>query len=208
MGSLKINEKSLMRGGHTKGGELQGSHTKGGQMQGSHTKGGKLQGSHIQNRQMQGDHLKSTCRIFAASILLLIIVSAGAMLSLAGCRQYDNRIDVVYFFKTDPEKAVLDFINAINNHDAQYIYTTLLPDRDKRSIDKDKFVREIDEILADVENIEVNQITYLGYENEMSKVVIDFNIKYANGTPVDYRKYIYLLLENGKWKIVFDKTFI
>jgi hypothetical protein len=141
-------------------------------------------------------------------LAFLIILSVLAMLSMAGCRQYDNKIDAVYFFKTDPEKAVLDFIYAINNHDAQYIYSALLPDSDKRNIDKDKFVREMDEILADVEKIEINQITYLGYENEMSKVVIDFSIKYVNGKSGDYRKYIYLLSENGKWKIVFDKTFI
>jgi hypothetical protein len=152
-------------------------------------------------------YLKSRPIVLTA-LAFLIVLSASWMLSLAGCRQYDNRIDTVYFFKTDPEKAVLDFIYAINNHDAQYIYTALLPDRDKRNIDKDKFVREMDEILADVEEIEINQITYLGYENEMSKVVIDFSIKYVNGTSGDYRKYIYLLSENGKWKIVFDKTFI
>jgi hypothetical protein len=146
--------------------------------------------------------------IFLTALAFFIILSTLAMFSMAGCRQYDNRIDAVYFFKTDPEKAVLDFIYAVNNHDAQYIYTNLLPDRDKRNIDKDKFVREMDEILADVEEIEINQITYLGYENEMSKVVIDFSIKYVNGTSGDYRKYIYLQSENGKWKIVFDKTFI
>jgi len=152
-------------------------------------------------------HLKSRPMVLTA-LAFLIVLSASGVLSMAGCRQYDNKIDAVYFFKTDPEKAALDFIYAINNHDAQYIYTSLLPDRDKRNIDKDKFVREMDEILEDVEKIEVNQITYLGYENEMSKVVIDFSIKYVNGTSVDYRKYIYLLSENGKWKIVFDKTFI
>ena len=152
-------------------------------------------------------YLKSRPIVLIA-LAFLIILSVLAMLSTAGCRQYDNRIDAVYFFKTDPEKAVLDFMYAVNNHDAQYIYTALLPDRDKRNIDKDKFVREMDEILADVEKIEINRITYLGYENEMSKVVIDFSIKYVNGTSGDYRKYIYLLSENGKWKIVFDKTFI
>ena len=152
-------------------------------------------------------YLKSWPKVLIA-LAFLVMLSASAMLSVAGCRQYDNRIDVVYFFKTDPEKAVLDFMYAINNHDAQYIYTALLPDRDKRNIDKDKFVREMDEILADVKSIEINQVTYLGYENEMSKVVIDFSIKYVNGTSGDYRKYIYLLSENGKWKIVFDKTFI
>lgn len=152
-------------------------------------------------------YLKSWPKVLIA-LVFLVMLSASAMLSVAGCRQYDNRIDAVYFFKTDPEKAVLDFMYAINNHDAQYIYTALLPDRDKRNIDKDKFVREMDEILADVKDIEINQITYLGYENEMSKVVIDFSIKYVNGTSGDYRKYIYLLSENGQWKIVFDKTFI
>ncbi len=152
-------------------------------------------------------YLKSWPKVLIA-LAFLVMLSASAMLSVAGCRQYDNRIDAVYFFKTDPEKAVLDFMYAINNHDAQYIYTALLPDRDKRNIDKDKFVREMDEILADVKSIEINQVTYLGYENEMSKVVIDFSIKYVNGTSGDYKKYIYLLSENGKWKIVFDKTFI
>ena len=152
-------------------------------------------------------YLKSRPKVLIA-LAFLIILSALGMLAFAGCRQYDNRIDAVYFFKTDPEKAALDFMYAVNNHDAQYIYTALLPDRDKRNIDKDKFVREMDEILADVEGIEINQIAYLGYENEMSKVVIDFSIKYVNGESGDYRKYIYLLSENGKWKIVFDKTFI
>ena len=179
---------------------------------------GQIQYRQMQSRQMQNMHihsgpiqkgpLKSRYKIFVALVLLFLVVSAVAMLSLAGCRQYDNRIDAVYFFKTDPEKAVLDFMYAMNNHDAQYIYTSLLPDRDKRNIDKDKFIREMDEILADVENIKINRITYLGYENAMSKVVIDFSIKYVNGASGDYRKYIYLLLENGKWKIVFDKTFI
>jgi hypothetical protein len=172
------------------------------------TQSGQMQNRKPQSRQTQSRQSKSIYKIFVASLFLFIILSAGAMLSLAGCRQYDNKMDVVYFFKTDPEKAVLDFMYAINNHDAQYIYATLLPDRDKRNIDKDKFVREMSEILSDVEDIKINQITYLGYENEMSKVVIDFSIIYTNGTPGDYRKYIYLLLENGKWKIVFDKTFI
>jgi hypothetical protein len=182
--------------------------TQSGQMQSGQPQNRQTQGAQTQSGQMQSGQPQSICRIFMASVFLLIILSAGAMLPLAGCRQYDNKMDVVYFFKTDPEKAVLDFMYAINNHDAQYIYTTLLPDRDKRNIDKDKFVREMSEILSDVEDIKINQITYLGYENEMSKVVIDFSIIYTNGTPGDYRKYIYLLLENGKWKIVFDKTFI
>jgi NTF2-like N-terminal transpeptidase domain. len=152
-------------------------------------------------------YLKSRLKVLMA-LAFLIILFSGLMLSFTGCRQYDNKVDVVYFFKTDPEKAVLDFMYAMNNHDAEYIYTSLLPDRDKRNIDIDKFVREMKVILADVEDIKINQITYLGYENDMSKVVVDFTIKYTGGTSGDYKKYIYLLSENGKWKIVFDKTFI
>ncbi len=167
--------------------------------------GSLKQSTHIQ---IQSLYLTSRRRTVVVLILLFLIISAGSMFLLSGCRQYDNKIDAVYFFKTDPEKAVLDFMYAMNNHDSQYIYTSLLPDRDKRNIDKEKFVREMDEILSEVENIEVNQITYLGYENEMSKVVIDFSIKYTNGTSADYKKYIFLLSENSKWKIVFDKTFI
>jgi hypothetical protein len=166
-----------------------------------------MQNTKVQNKQMLKGSFNSRPKVLMALVFLIILAASG-MLSMAGCRQYDNKLDAVYFFKTDPEKAVLDFMYAVNNHDAQYIYTALLPDRDKRNIDKDKFVREMDEILSDVENVEINRITYLGYEDEMSKVVIDFNIKYINGTSGDYRKYIYLLSENGKWKIVFDKTFI
>ncbi len=139
---------------------------------------------------------------------LFIVLLSGLILSITGCRQYDNKMDLVYFFKTDPEKAVLDFMYAMNKQDAEYIYNFLLPDRDKRNIEKDKFVREMNEILADVKDIQINQITYLGYENDMSKVVVDFTINYKGGALGDYRKYIYLLSENGKWKIVFDKTFI
>jgi hypothetical protein len=194
MKSLKNNIKNLM--------QIR-------QAQGKPMPWGQSHARQLQGRQWQGKSFKRSYKIFMASLILIIVILTGAaMLSMSGCRQYDSKIDIVYFFKTDPEKAVLDFINAINNHDSQYIYNALLPDRDKRSIDKDKFVREMNEILADVDNIRINQIAYLGYENEMSKVVVDFSITYATGSPLDYRKYIYLFLENGKWKIVFDKTFI
>ena len=42
----------------------------------------------------------------------------------------------------------------------------------------------------------------------MSKVVVEFDVKYKNKDTSHYKKYIYLMKENSRWKIVFDKTFI
>ena len=136
-------------------------------------------------------------------IFLLLTVSA-----YSGCRQYDGKLDISYFFKTEPEKSVIDFIFALNSKDAEYIYANYLTDSDRRNISREKFLREMADILSYVDNIEIQRVLYLGYENNMSKVVIEFKVYYKNGQESDYKKYIYLVEENGKWKIIFDKTFI
>ena len=141
-------------------------------------------------------------------IILTIILSLSAVIFLGGCRQYDNKFDAAYFFKTDPEKAALDFIYAMENRDAEYIYDNLLLDRDRMNISREKFAGEMSEILSSVESISITRIVYLGYENNMSRVVLEFEVEYTNGNLSAYKKYIYLQEENGKWKIVFDKTFI
>lgn len=130
------------------------------------------------------------------------------MVLLVGCRGYDNKLDVAYFLKTEPEKAVLDFFCSLNNKDPDFIYTNMLPESDKNNISRDKYVREFKEILSDIENIEVKKTVYLGYENNMSKVVAEFEVTYKNGEVKQYKKYIYLTEEENKWKIVFEKTFI
>jgi hypothetical protein len=127
---------------------------------------------------------------------------------MTGCREYDKKLDVAYFFKTEPEKAVLDFMQSLNNEDAYYIYDNLLPNNDKNNISREKFAREFVNILSDVDGIDVKRTVYLGYENNMSKVVAEFEIRYKNGELKRYKKYIYLIEENNKWKIVFKKTFI
>ncbi|GAI95600.1 unnamed protein product, partial [marine sediment metagenome] len=71
-----------------------------------------------------------------------------------------------------------------------------------------KFEEEFLNILSDVENIEIENTVYLGYENNMSKVVAEFSVEYKNGEVISYKKYIYLIEENNRWKIVFEKTFI
>lgn len=138
-------------------------------------------------------------------ILLCLIIGTFIF---AGCRSYDNKLDINYFFKTEPEKAVLDFFLSLDSKDPQYIYSNLLPNKDKNNISKQKFVEEFLNILSDVETIEVKKTFYLGYEDNMSKVVAEFEVRYKSGEVKQYKKYIYLIKENNKWKVVFEKTFI
>ena len=138
-------------------------------------------------------------------LLLFVLITA---VILTGCRGYDGRLDVTYFFKTEPEKAVLDFFQSLNSKDPDFIYTNLLPDRDKNSISREKYVSEFEKILSDIESIEVKKTIYLEYENDMGKVVAEFEVTYKNGETKQYKKYIYLTEEKNKWKIIFEKTFI
>jgi len=143
-------------------------------------------------------------RSFYRLLFLFLII----MIALPACSSYDGKFDVTYFFKTEPEKAVLDFFQSLANKDPDFIYTNLLPDKDRNSISREKYVDEFNNILSDVESIDVKRTVYLGYENNMSKVVAEFEVKYKNGEVKQYKKYIYLTEENNKWKIIFEKTFI
>ncbi len=138
--------------------------------------------------------------------LLLILVLFVFL--LPGCRESDGKLDIAYFFKTEPEKAVLDFLWSMNHKDIDYIYSNLLLSRDKNSISREKYINEFNEVLSDLEKIEILQTVYLGYENDMSKVVAEFDVSYTNGETRQYKKYFYLIEENDKWKIIFEKTFI
>ncbi|MDD3776238.1 MAG: NTF2-like N-terminal transpeptidase domain-containing protein [Actinomycetota bacterium] len=135
--------------------------------------------------------------------ILLFFILLGT-----GCRSYDHSVDIGYFFKTGPEKAVLDFLQAMENHDPGYLYDQLLLNKDKNNISRDRYIEEFKGILSDVQQIEVSETVYLGYEANMSKVVAEFSVIYMNGDLKEYKKYIYLQEENGRWKIVFEKTFI
>jgi len=128
----------------------------------------------------------------------------------SSCNILKLKIDTVYILKTDPEKAVVDFLKALNDKKADYIYDNLLSVQDKNNISSSKFKEELNLILTDIDGIEIEKTTYLGYEEEGSlvKVVVQFNVKYVNGETKEYKKYIYLMEENKEWKIVFDKTFI
>jgi hypothetical protein len=144
-------------------------------------------------------------RISSIFIIMALILP---LLFLSSCREYDGRIDIVYFFKTGPEKAVVDFLYSLNNHDPEYIYSNLMLASDRNNISREKYTEEFNLILQDVESITIKRTVYLGYENDMSKVVAEFDIKYYNGKLREQKKYFYLLEENGKWKIILEKTFI
>ena len=147
-------------------------------------------------------------KIKRRSLYKLFLILTLFIFLLPGCRDSDGKFDIAYFFKTEPEKAVLDFIWSMNYKDVDYIYSNLLLSADKNNISREKYINEFNEILSDVEKIEVLQTVYLGYENDMSKVVAEFNVIYINGEGKQYKKYFYLIEENNKWKIIFEKTFI
>ena len=151
---------------------------------------------------MRGNTLN---KIYVPVVLLFLLFSS---LIIPSCREYDGRFDLVYFFKTEPEKAVVDFLESLNNKDSEYIYSNLMLSADKNSISREKYTEELSEILKDVESVITKKTVYLGYENEMSKVVAEFDVTYYNGDKKGYKKYFYLLEENGKWKIILEKTFI
>ncbi|MDD5622712.1 MAG: NTF2-like N-terminal transpeptidase domain-containing protein [Actinomycetota bacterium] len=146
--------------------------------------------------------------MFKKKFYILLFLLLIFIIILPACRSYDGKFDIAYFFKTEPEKAVFDFFQSLENKDADYIYTNLILDKDKNSISREKYISEFEIILSDIEGINIDRTVYLGYENDMSKVVAEFEVSYTSGEIKQYKKYIYLVEENGKWKIIFEKTFI
>ena len=103
---------------------------------------------------------------------------------------------------------MIDFLESLNKKDSEYIYSNLMLAADRNSISREKYAEEFSEILEDVESVKIRKTVYLGYENEMSKVVAEFDVTYYNGELRAYKKYFYLQEENGRWKIILEKTFI
>ena len=141
-------------------------------------------------------------------ILMILMVMLSSVLFLSGCREYDGRMDIAYFFKTEPEKAVIDFLECLNQKDTDYIYSNFLLSSEKSSVSREKYTEEFEVILKEIDGTKTTKTVYLGYEQEMSKVVAEFEITYLNGEIKQYKKYFYLIEEGSSWKIIFEKTFI
>jgi len=139
---------------------------------------------------------------------MILVVMLSSVLFLSGCREYDGRMDIAYFFKTEPEKAVIDFLECLNQKDTDYIYSNFLLSSEKSSVSREKYTEEFEVILKEIDGIKTTKTVYLGYEQEMSKVVAEFEITYHDGQIKQYKKYFYLIEEGSSWKIIFEKTFI
>jgi hypothetical protein len=143
--------------------------------------------------------------IVVLTIVILVFIS---VFYLTGCREYDGRVDIAYFFKTEPEKAVIDFLECLNQKDTDYIYSNFLLSSEKSSVSREKYTEEFEVILKEIDGVKTTKTVYLGYEQEMSKVVAEFEITYQNGEIKQYKKYFYLIEEGSNWKIILEKTFI
>lgn len=150
--------------------------------------------------------MRSSKKRFIVILTILVFILSSVLLS--GCREYDGRMDIAYFFKTEPEKAVIDFLECLNQKDPDYIYSNFLLSSEKSSVSREKYMEEFEEILKEIDIIKMTKTVYLGYEQEMSKVVAEFEITYHNGEVKQYKKYFYLTEEGSSWKIIFEKTFI
>jgi len=145
----------------------------------------------------------------ARDILLISVIIFIVIISCS-CSFSNIKFNAAYILKTDPEKSVIDFLKSLNTKTPLYVYDNLLSIKDKDKISKDKFIEELSLILTDIDEIEILKTTYLGYEDEggLVKVVAEFKVTYKNSEINNYKKYVYLIEENKKWKIVFEKTFI
>ncbi len=151
--------------------------------------------------------MRSSKKRIIVIFVILVFVLLYALL-LSGCREYDGRMDIAYFFKTEPEKAVIDFLECLNQKDPDYIYSNFLLSSEKNSVSREKYMEEFEEILKEIERVKTTKTVYLGYEKELSKVVVEFEITYHDGEIKQYKKYFYLIEEGSIWKIIFEKTFI
>ena len=97
-------------------------------------------------------------------ILMMLIFSFSSVLLLSGCREYDGRMDIAYFFKTEPETAVIDFLECLNQKDTDYIYSHFLLSSEKNSVSREKYTEEFEEILKEIEGVKTTKTVYLGYE--------------------------------------------
>jgi len=149
-----------------------------------------------------------TYKIRFIVILMILVFMLSSVLLLSGCREYDGRMDIAYFFKTEPEKAVIDFLECLNQKDPDYIYSNFLLSSEKNSVSREKYMEEFEEILGEINRVKTSKTVYLGYEQEMSKVVAEFEITYRTGEVKQYKKYFYLIEEGNNWKIILEKTFI
>ncbi|MEE8324148.1 MAG: NTF2-like N-terminal transpeptidase domain-containing protein [Candidatus Humimicrobiaceae bacterium] len=149
-----------------------------------------------------------TCKIRFIVILIILVFMLSSVLLQSGCREYDGRMDIAYFFKTEPEKAVIDFLECLNQKDPDYIYSNFLLSSEKNSVSREKYMEEFEEILGEINRVKTSKTVYLGYEQEMSKVVAEFEITYRTGEVKQYKKYFYLIEEGNNWKIILEKTFI
>jgi len=141
-------------------------------------------------------YLKNTkIPFFLLCSLLFIFTSI-----LSGCE--------FFLFKSEPERTVFSFFNDLNFKDIERIYDRYLLDNDKSDIGKDDFTLLISKSLTSVKKIELKKTDLLKRDDEIALVNANFIIYYTNDREEIRTEEIFLIYEDGKWKVDFEKTFL
>ncbi len=112
-----------------------------------------------------------------------------------------------FLLKSEPERTVFGFFNALNFKDIERIYDRYLLNDVKLEINKDDYVLLISKTLSSIKKIELNNTKLLNRDGEKAIVKVNFTIIYIDNRQEIRTEEIYLFHEDEKWKINFEKTF-
>lgn len=133
-------------------------------------------------------------------LLLLIFLLIIILPILSGCE--------FLIFKSEPERTVFSFFNDLNLKDVERTYNKYLLNNDKLKIDKEDFNLLISKSLSSVRKIELKRTDLLKRNDEKAAVSANFIITYVDDREEIRTEEIFLIYEDGKWKINFEETFL
>lgn len=133
-------------------------------------------------------------------LLLLIFLLIIILPILSGCE--------FLIFKSEPERTVFNFFNDLNLKDVERVYDKYLLNNDKLKIDREDFNLLISKSLSSVRTIELKRTDLLKRNNEEAEVSVNFIITYVDDREEIRTEEIFLIYEDGKWKINFEETFL
>jgi len=103
-----------------------------------------------------------------------------------------------FLLKSEPERTVFGFFNALNFKDIERIYDRYLLNDVKLEINKDDYVLLISKTLSSIKKIELNNTKLLNRDDEKAIVKVNFTIIYIDNRQEIRTEEIYLFHEDEK----------